>query len=151
MKQKKARVKLWGILTPVFAVLLAASIVGNSVANYYSTTLNVALDVEAYRIVKGDSNENTDYFTSDFASDEERAAYEAELCAAVEAEGATLLLNNNNALPLASGAKVSLFGRGSVDLMYGGTGSDGVSTDDAPTMKDALTEQGIQVNETLWN
>lgn len=151
MKQKKARVKLWGVLTPVFAVLLAASIVGNSVANYYSTTLNVALDVETYRIVKGDSNENTDYFTSDFASDEERAAYEAELCAAVEAEGATLLLNNNNALPLASGAKVSLFGRGSVDLMYGGTGSGGVSTDDAPTMKDALTEKGIQINETLWN
>jgi len=53
MKQKKARVKLWGVLTPVFAVLLAASIVGNSVANYYSTTLNVALDVETYRIVKG--------------------------------------------------------------------------------------------------
>ena len=151
MKQKKARVKLWGVLTPVFAVLLAASIVGNSVANYYSTTLNVALDVETYRIVKGDSNENTDYFTSDFASDEERAAYEAELCAAVEAEGATLLLNNNNALPLASGAKVSLFGRGSVDLMYGGTGSGGVSTDNAPTLKDALTEQGIQINETLWN
>ena len=119
MKQKKPRVKLWGVLTPVFAVLLAASIVGNTVANYYATTLNVALNVESYRIVKGDSTEDTNYFTSDFTSDEERSAYEAELCAAVEAEGATLLMNNNSALPLASGAKVSLFGRGAVDLMYG--------------------------------
>ena len=78
-----------------------------------------------------------------FASDEEREAYEAELCAQVEAEGAALLKNDNNALPLASGAKVSLFGHGSVDLMYGGTGSGSVDTSKAPNFKQALEDQGI--------
>ena len=74
-----------------------------------------------------------------------------KLCATVEAEGAALLMNNNNALPLAGGAKVSLFARGSVDLMYGGTGSGAVDTSAAPTLKDALEAQGIQVNQTLWD
>ncbi len=86
-----------------------------------------------------------------FASDEEREAYEAELCATVEAEGAALLKNENNALPLASGAKVSLFGHGSVDLMYGGTGSGSVDTSKAPSLKDALEAQGITINQTLWD
>ncbi|MCD7761144.1 MAG: hypothetical protein LUH16_05140 [Clostridiales bacterium] len=70
-----------------------------------------------------DENEDAVYYTSGFSSQEELEAYEAELCATVEAEGAALLVNENNALPLSSGAKVSLFARGSVDLMYGGTGS----------------------------
>ena len=150
-KKKGTGVKLWGALTSVFAILLIAAIVATSVAKSYSTTINVALNAQTYKIVKGDSDVDTDYFTSDFASDEERIAYEEELCATVESEGAALLKNDNNALPLASGAKVSLFARGSVDLMYGGTGSGGVSTDNAPTMKDALNAQGIEINQTLWD
>ena len=117
----------------------------------YETTINVATNASTYKIIKGDTTEDTNYFTSDFASDEERESYEEELCATVESEGAALLKNDNSALPLASGAKVSLFGRGSVDLMYGGTGSGAVDTSSAPTLKDALTAEGIQVNETLWN
>ena len=35
--------------------------------------------------------------------------------------------------------------------MYGGTGSGAVDTSSAPTLKDALTSEGIEVNETLWN
>ena len=150
--QKKPKVTLWSILTALCAVLTVAALVATFiVAPMYETTINVALDADTYRIIKGDTDEDTNYFTSDFASDEERESYEAELCATVEAEGAALLMNNNNALPLASGAKVSLFARGSVDLMYGGTGSGSVDTSAAPTLKDALEAQGIQVNQTLWD
>ena len=150
--QKKPKVTLWSVLTGVCAVLLIAALVATFiVAPMYETTINVALNADTYRIIRGDTDEDTNYFTSDFASDEEREAYEAELCATVEAEGAALLKNENNALPLASGAKVSLFARGSVDLMYGGTGSGAVDTSAAPTMKDALEAQGIEVNPTLWD
>ena len=150
--QKKPKVTLWSVLTALCAILTAAALVATFVvAPMYETTINVALDADTYRIIKGDTDEDTNYFTSDFASDEERESYEEELCATVEAEGAALLMNNNNALPLASGAKVSLFARGSVDLMYGGTGSGAVDTSSAPTLKDALEAQGIQVNQTLWD
>ena len=150
-KKKGTGVRKWGILTGVFAVLLVALIIGSTIAFQYATTINVALNVSTYEIIKGDSDEDTEYFKSDFASDEERVAYEEELCATVEAEGAALLKNDNEALPLSEGAKVSLFGHGSVDLMYGGTGSGAVDTASAPTLKDALTANGIEVNETLWD
>ena len=122
MKNKKSKVGLWSALTAITAVLTIAAIVGNIIANQYATTINVALNASTYQIIHDSSNtEDTEYFKKGFASDEEREAYEAELCAQVEAEGAALLKNQNAALPLAQGAKVSLFGHGSVDLMYGGT------------------------------
>ena len=150
-KKKGNGVALWGSLTGVTAVLTAGAIVGTTVANHYTTTVNNYLGAATYKIIKGESTGDTEYFKSDFASDEERAAYEEALCAQVEAEGAALLKNDNAALPLASGAKVSLFGHGSVDLMYGGTGSGSVDTSKAPSFKQALESQGITVNETLWN
>ena len=148
---KKPKVGMWSGLTAVTAVLTAGAIVGTTVAFQYTTTVNNYLDADTYKIIRGDSDEDTEYFKSDFTSDEERESYEAELCAQVEAEGAALLKNDNNALPLASGAKVSLFGHGSVDLMYGGTGSGSVDTSKAPNFKQALEDQGIQVNSTLWD
>ena len=152
MKNKKSKVGLWSALTAITAVLTIAAIVGNIIANQYATTINVALNASTYQIIHDSSNtEDTEYFKKGFASDEEREAYEAELCAQVEAEGAALLKNQNAALPLAQGAKVSLFGHGSVDLMYGGTGSGSVDTSKAPNFKQALESQGISVNETLWN
>lgn len=150
MNSKKPKVRLWSVLTALTAILTVAAIVGNFIANQYATTLNVALNASTYKIIKSETTEDTEYFKSSFASDAEREAYEAELCATVEAEGAALLMNNG-ALPLANGAKVSLFARGSVDLMYGGTGSGSVDTSKAPDFKTALEAQGINVNTTLWD
>ena len=130
---KKPKVGMWSGLTAVTAVLTAGAIVGTTVAFHYTTTVNNYLDADTYKIIRGDSDEDTEYFKSDFTSDEERESYEAELCAQVEAEGAALLKNDNNALPLASGAKVSLFGHGSVDLMYGGTGPAPLTPAKLPT------------------
>ena len=146
---KKPKVALWGVLTGVTAALTIASVVGNTIANQYATTINVALDTSYSKVVGYDKD--AIYFASDFENEDARWDYEKELCAQVEAEGAALLKNDNAALPLAGGAKVSLFARGSVELMYGGTGSGSVDTSAAPTLKDALTAEGISINETLWN
>ena len=146
---KKPKTMLWRILTILFAVLTAAACVGNYFANQYATTINVALNTSFSRI-QGYDLESM-YFTSDFESEDARWEYERELCAQVESEGAALLKNDNNALPLAAGAKVSLFARGSVDLMYGGTGSGSVDTSAAPSLKDALDQEGIEINQGLWD
>ena len=91
MNTKKPKVRLWSVLTALTAILTIAAIVGNMIANQYATTLNVALNASTYKIIKGNTTEDTEYFKAGFASDEEREAYEAELCATVEAEGAALL------------------------------------------------------------
>lgn len=148
MKKKQPKVVLWSVLSVIFVILFVASMVANYFAQQYRTTINVALGTSDTKVIGYDENEID--FPSDFENNDARWAYEKELCATLEAEGATLLKNENGALPLAEGAKVSLFARGSVDLMYGGTGSGGVDTSDAPTLKDALTAQGISINEDLW-
>ena len=85
---QKPKVRLWSVLTALTAILTIAAIVGNMIANQYATTLNVALNASTYKIIKGNTTEDTEYFKAGFTSDEEREAYEAELCATVEAEGA---------------------------------------------------------------
>ena len=91
------------------------------------------------------------YFEGDFATPEEMAAYGAELCKLTEAEGAVLLMNENNALPLKAGARVSCFSNSSVNLVYGGTGSGNIDASKADNLKTALEKVGLSVNETLWN
>lgn len=98
-----------------------------------------------------DEDKNAVYFESDFASVEEMAAYGIELCQQVEAEGAALLLNENNALPLEKGAKVSCFSNSSVNLVYGGTGSGNIDASKADTLKTALEKENFEVNDTLWS
>ena len=91
------------------------------------------------------------YFTSDFASPEEMVDYGLKLCQQVEAEGAALLLNENNALPLAAGSAVSCFSNSSVNLVYGGTGSGNIDASTADTLRTALEKSGLSVNPTLWD
>ena len=67
-----------------------------------------------------------------------------ELCE----EGFTLL-KNENALPLSPGAKVSVFGKNSVNLVYGGSGSGGGDNTNAKKIFDSLTEAGISFNPAL--
>lgn len=91
------------------------------------------------------------YYSSDFATEEERVTKGYELVKQVEAEGATLLLNEDKVLPLTEGTKVSLFSTSSVNLVYGGTGSGNIDASRAKNLKEALEDVGIQVNPVLWD
>lgn len=148
-KTKKPKVALHAVSTVLCSGLLVGTVIGNTIANQYATTINMVLGT-SYSKVKG-SDPNAMYYTLDFATEEEQAEYENMLCAKIEEEGATLLKNENGALPLASGAKVSLFARASSDLVYGGTGSGRVDISKAPNLKSSLEAQGITINEKLWN
>lgn len=89
------------------------------------------------------------YFTR---TNYEPNADEKALCEDVVEEGLVLLKNENKALPLANNEKkVALFGQNSVDFVYGGSGSGSIDSSKAPTLKDALENDGLEVNETLWN
>ena len=65
-------------------------------------------------------------------------------------EGMILLKNENGCLPLKANAKVSVFGKNSVQLVYGGSGSAAPGGDiPKKTIYDSLTEAGITYNQTL--
>ena len=153
--KKLFSVKLWRALTMVFSSILVLLIIGNNVANDKVAALLTVLGGETYKVVKGDSDENTEYFTRDYTSQDELQKYMEDTCREIEEEGIVLLKNDNvddgkAALPLASGSKVSLFSKSSVKFNYSSTGSSAISsTKPNPTLKDALTD--FEINNTLWN
>ena len=148
-KGRRKAVRPFKGLTIFFAIVLIIGIVATYVLDLYAMTMKLLLGGVTYEIVDGD--DSAQYYTSDYSSEEERIEVGSETAYQVEAEGVTLLKNENDALPLESGAKVTLFGYGSVDLTYGGTGSGGIDTDSAGTLKDGFEEAGIEVNETVWD
>lgn len=80
--------------------------------------------------------------------DETRAASE-EMTQTIESEGIVLLENNDSTLPLASGTKVNLFGYGSRDTVYGGSGSGSGDSSNAVTIAEGLENAGFTVNPEL--
>ena len=70
-----------------------------------------------------------------------------ELCE----EGFVLLKNENDALPMRSGGKVSVFGKNSVNLSYGGSGSGGFDASGNKTLYDSLHAAGFSTNPVLEN
>ena len=148
MKKKNTGTLKWKIFTGTSAVLFAFTMVAGPIANSYASIINMVLDTESTKVV-GDPGKI--YYEADFTSSEEQSVSAEELCAQIVANGATLLLNRQNALPLASGAKVSLFGTTSRSFVYGGTGSGGMDTSTAQDLKSALEEDGFQVNPVLWD
>ena len=82
---------------------------------------------------------------SDEAIEEAKA-----LCTEIAEEGIVMLKNDAQALPLAEGSKVNVFGWSSTNPIYGGTGS-GALSDAYPTVDflTGLTDAGIEYNQDL--
>jgi beta-glucosidase len=75
-----------------------------------------------------------------------------DACANIEAEGAVLLKNEGDVLPLAEGTKVTILGAMSYNYVEGGTGSAGGADDENTVMmNDAFTEAGLDVNAAAWD
>ncbi|MBQ8835280.1 MAG: glycoside hydrolase family 3 protein [Oscillospiraceae bacterium] len=150
-KKKGTGVKLWSVMTVLLVILLVASIIGTNVAMGASQAINIFLKTETYKVVEGEGEvTDTEYFKSDYASRDELKSAGQAVAEQVEAEGAVLLMNNG-ALPLASGAKVSTISHSSVDIVTCGNGAADIDTSEAPTLKEALEDVGLVVNPTLWD
>lgn len=64
-------------------------------------------------------------------------------------EGAVLLKNDGNLLPLAPDTRVALFGKGSFDYVKGGGGSGDVTAAYIKNLYDGLKEEGVSLYEPL--
>ena len=139
----------WRGLRVVSCILAVIFCIGAIVLNTFDNTVAAFVGGNFYELVNEDPS--AQYYTSDFASVDEQVQYGLELVEQVEAEGAALLMNENNALPLATGSNVSLFSNSSVNLVYGGTGSGNVDASSSLNLKQAMEVAGLNVNDKLWD
>lgn len=138
--------------TTALSFLCAILLTATTILNNNFMTITAFLGDKNYIMVEDENAEEEDtiYWDTEYKSvAEEKAAAEA-MCADVLAQGA-VLLENDDALPLAQNAKVSLFSISSTNLAIGGGGSGTTSGASRVLLKDALEEENIQVNENLWN
>jgi len=148
----KARRKVygpWKVFTWInfpLAIILIAGLVAISM---FDNTVALFLGGTFWELENEDKN--AVYYESDFKNEKERVKRGYELAKQVEAEGAALLTNKKEALPLDKESKVSLFSTSSVNLVYGGTGSANVDASKADNLKTALEKADFKVNDTLWD
>ena len=146
--------KLWGakcsrVWMIVTAIVLVLAIVISVLAStlFYST---IASFLGGQRIVYADEDSNGLAYQADEGYNDTASAIEMgnAVNETITDEG-MVLLKNEGALPLQEGARVSVFGKNSVDLAYGGSGSGKGSYVGASTIYDSLTAVGIVYNEAL--
>ncbi len=143
IKTGKAGVIVWVSVTTFLVILLiVVSILANTLLYPVLTST-----LGGRRPILGDNVEQI--YTSDYNSKNEVVEAGRDLNIRIEQEGAVLLLNENNALPVARGSNVSVFGKNSANLVLGGTGSGGGSGEGAATLFDGLEAGGINYNPTL--
>lgn len=133
----------------VTAGLCAFVFTGNVIAGEIAGQINSALGTATSKVVstlpEGEEEGYVRYYESAFESLAElKAAGEAKV-REVEGEGIVLLKNDNNALPLAEGAKVALVGVTVMDPVYGGTGSGAVDANGAANYYDMMIDAGFDV------
>ncbi len=123
----------------VIAIIIAACIVANVFATRYSRNITALLCGSGAEV-----DAEAGKFSSKLGD---------EIVKNVGAESTTLLLNENDALPLEENAKVNVFGSASADKNWivtgSGSGTGVIDPQYAETFMSSLKGSGLQVNETL--
>lgn len=96
------------------------------------------------------SNEVTSVYPTQKATNKAEAFANAqEVNLKLAEEGFVLLKNENAALPMNKGARISVFSKNSVNLSYGGSGSGGFDTSNNKNLYESLNDAGFVTNPTL--
>ncbi len=152
-KSKLGPRALWRALTAISGILLAIAVGGTAVTAEWAGYINQALNVSNTMIVQDpNSNEDPYRYTSDFTKYTDTMDHARSVAKQLQAEGTVLMTNENNALPLAKGSKVTILGYSSAEPALGGTGSGGVSASEERKIDlfEACAEDGkLVVNPTM--
>lgn len=149
VKTKKLLCKIAVVVTTIilgFLLVITAIMTENKTAinNFFKQG-----EVQIY--TPEDDTAKTEYYESRFGNIKDLRAAGKKAVETIEEEGAVLLKNDNDALPLAPNEnKISLFSISSVDPAYGGKGSaqSGVATDQV-TPAEGFKQAGFEVNPDL--
>lgn len=90
------------------------------------------------------------YYESGYKNKDDSFNKANELNERINEEGIVLLKNEKNVLPLKNVKNISVFGKNSVNLAYGGSGSGAFEvTDETPTIYQSLEKAGFKYNDVL--
>ena len=144
-KLLRPRVIAWAATTLVLTGVLVAGTILTT--NTFKSLLEGVLGPDKAVKAEGESGI---IFEQKFNTKDEARENANEVVKEICEEGMVLLKNENNALPLKANAKVSVFGKNSVQLVYGGSGSAAPGGDiPKKTIYDSLTAAGIAYNPDL--
>ena len=144
-KQKKSHaIAVWAVVTCVLVIFLVVAnyLCRNQFSSLLDTVFGGQRPIYNTDVVSMYPAENAESKTEAYKNAQAVNLKVAE-------EGFVLLKNEADALPLAKGAKISVFGKNSVNLSYGGSGSGGFDTSGNRDLYDSLEEAGFEVNKTL--
>lgn len=152
-KKAMSNKKFLGIWLPILGFFTLLLIVANIGLNIGSKWVSSQLGTGTYEVINDPQADSwdTDYYKSDYDSIEDVDAAARDLVAEITGEGIVLAKHENDALPLASGAKVTMLGRTAADPVYGGSGSGSVDTSTAVTAREGLENAGFEVNEEVYD
>lgn len=145
---KKTGSRVWLIVTA--ALLVLCVVVAVLASTMFWSTLSSVFG--GRRIVYADDGDSEGLaYQTDEGYENKAASVEAgnRVNETITDEGMVLLKNEEGALPLAEGAKISVFGKNSVEIAYGGTGSGGGDYTDADDIYDSLEAAGFVTNDAL--
>ena len=143
------RPRPWAAIACAGILVFVVLVVADDVTTQYQGLINKTLGIETTIVETTEDGEKIAYERS-FTDTQTLSAYLEELGTRVESEGIVLLKNENGALPLAGGDKLSLMFMGSTAFNYSASGSGGADSSTYPTLKEALSGDFV-INETLWS
>ena len=148
MKQLNLAAK---IFLNIFVIIFGITSVGSDIALANAGAITAFLGQSTQEIVNDGESEAIIKNFSDYSSIADLKEAANAITADITAEGAVLLKNENNALPLSQGAKVNLYSSSSVNYIHSGGGSSFAKKSDFIDLKTGLEKASFKVNESLWN
>lgn len=141
--------RIWSIVSSIlFALFLTITLVATQNL-FIRETLSMIFGGER-QVLYNESGDDFIRYKSDYNNKTETLTAANALNERIMEEGIILLKNEDNALPIKGGnKKISVFGKNSVNLVYGGSGSGAGATDDVATLYDSLENAGFTVNPVL--
>lgn len=155
---KKSR--LWTGFASLCSFFLVTSILAMDCMMSYAGTINGALGIVTSKVVNDEeSGEDYTYFVSEYgelnAENLQKLIQDTyDESVLEEEEGAVLLKNENQTLPLSSGeTRVTLFGHAVAQPLYkaSSAGSSGYKGEYCISLYSALENAGFSINDTLYN
>lgn len=136
-------------------VAVALEVLGNN--NSIKTILNTYVNRGKAHVeqIEGSEKWDSDYYNQKYPQSEAAggnadAAKNGEALVEKVGDEGMVLLKNKSALPLATTNGITLLGRGSVDPVYGGSGSGNVDTTTCANPKSGLEKAGFTVDADAY-
>ena len=140
---------LWMMIVAALLLIVFVITLVLTQNKFLYNTVNSVLGGENRYLQSGDPSEYM-YYETEYENKDEVLAAANALNERIVEEGVVLLKNEDNALPLPAGQKITVFGRNSVDAVLGGSGSNQGDTSNAVSdVTAALENAGFECNHVI--